>query len=71
MAIDFDNDLDLLMAQEEILLHRVEHLQYIDCDGEIQLSKKEYHQKFLHNVHTFQFQEKFMRIVCSQLLQYT
>ena len=59
------------MAQEEILLYRVEHLQQIDCDGEIRLSKKEYHQRFLQNVDTLQFQEEFMRIVCSQLLQYT
>ena len=59
------------MAQEEILLYRVEHLQHIDCDGEIRLSKKEYHQRFLQNVDTFRFQEKSMRIVCSQLLQYT
>ena len=69
--IDFDGDFDSLMAQEEIPLYRVEHQQYIDDDGEIQLATKEFHRSFVNNVDTFRLQEKFMHMVCPQLLQYT
>ncbi|CAF4735612.1 unnamed protein product [Rotaria sp. Silwood1] len=58
--LDFDGDFDSLMIQEEIPLHRVEHQQYIDDDGEIQLATKEFHRSFLNNVDTFRLQEKFM-----------
>lgn len=58
------------MAQEEIPLYRVEYQQYIDDDGEIQIVTKEFRRGFLHNTDTFRLQEKFMRMVCPQLLQY-
>ena len=70
VAIDFDGDFDSLMAQEEIPLYRVEHLQYIDDDGEIQFATKEFYRSFVDNVDTFRLQEKFMHMVCPQLLQY-
>ncbi|CAF3285241.1 unnamed protein product [Rotaria sp. Silwood2] len=68
--LDFDGDFDSLMIQEEVPLYRVEHQQYIDDDGEIQFATKEFHRSFLNNVDTFRLQEKFMRMVCPQLLQY-
>ncbi len=68
--IGFDGDFDSLMAQEEIPLYRVEHQQYIDDDGEIQIATKEFRRSFLNNIDTFRLQEKFMHMVCSQLLQY-
>ncbi|CAF4124322.1 unnamed protein product [Adineta steineri] len=69
--IDFDGDFDSLMTQEEIPLYRIEYHHYIDDDGEIQLATKEYRRGFLHNIDTFRLQEKFMHMVCPQLLQYT
>ncbi|CAF4068105.1 unnamed protein product [Adineta steineri] len=69
--IDFDGDFDLLMAQEEVPLYRIEYHHYIDDDGEIQLATKEYRRGFLHNIDTFRLQERFMHMVCPQLLQYT
>jgi len=71
VPIDFDGDFDSLMAQEEIPLYRIEHVQYIDDDGESHLATKETRRGFIDNVDTFRLQEKFMRIVCPQLLQYT
>lgn len=68
--IEFDGDFDSLMIQEEVPLYRVEHQQYIDDDGEIQFATKEFHRSFLNNVDTFRLQEKFMCMVCPQLLQY-
>jgi len=68
--VDFDGDFDALLAQEEIPLYRVEHHQYIDDDGEIQLATKEFHRSFINNVDTFRLQEKFINMVCLQLLQY-
>jgi hypothetical protein len=68
--IDFDGDFDSLMEQEEIPLYRVEHHQYIDEDGEIQISTKEFCRMLPHNVDTFRLQEKFMSMVCPELLQY-
>ena len=68
--IDFDSDFDLLMVQEEIPLYRIEHQPYMDDDCKIQLATKEFHRSFLNNVDTFRLQEKFMDMVCPQLLQY-
>jgi hypothetical protein len=68
--IDFDGDFDSLMAQEEIPLYRVEHEQYIDDDGEIRIATKEFRRGFLNNIDTFRLQEKFMHMVCPQLLEY-
>lgn len=68
--INFDGDFDSLMAQEEIPLYRTEHQQYIDDDGEIQIATKEICQGFPYNIDTFRLQEKFMHMVCPQLLQY-
>ena len=68
--IDFDGDCDFLMAQEEIPLHRIEHQQYIDDDGETRTATREICRGFLENIDTFRLQDKFMRMVCPQLLQY-
>lgn len=68
--IDFDGNFDSLMAQEEIPLYRVEIEHYIDDDGEICIATKEFRRPFLDNIDTFQLQEKFMYMVCPQLLQY-
>lgn len=68
--INFDGDFRLLMAQEEIPLYRLEQEQYIDEDGEIQIATREYRRGFLDNTDTFRLQEKFMHMVCPQLLQY-
>ena len=67
---DFDGDLDSLMAQEEIPLYRVEYQHYIDDDGEIQTVTKEFSRRFLHNIDTFQLQERFISMVYPQLLHY-
>ena len=69
-TVNFDGEFDSLMEQEEIPLYRVEHLTYIDDDGEIQFATKEFHRSFINNVDTFRLQEKFMHMVCPQLLQY-
>ncbi|CAF1021953.1 unnamed protein product [Rotaria magnacalcarata] len=68
--IRFDGDFNSSMAQEEIPLYRVEHLQYIDDDGEIRHATKEFHRSLVDNIDTFRLQEKFMHMVCPQLLQY-
>ena len=70
VPIDFDGDFESMMAQEETPLYRVEHQQYIDDDGEIQIATKEFYRVSAHNVDTFRLQEKFMSMVCPQLLQY-
>ena len=67
---DFDGDFGSLMAQEEVPLYRVEHQQYIDDDGEIRIATKEWRRGLLENIDTFRLQEKFMHMVCPQLLQY-
>ena len=67
LPIDFDGDFDSLMSQEEILLYRIERVQYIDDDGEIHLATKEFRRSFVDNVDTFRLQEKFMHTVCPQL----
>ncbi|CAF4522442.1 unnamed protein product [Rotaria socialis] len=69
-TVNFDGEFDSLMEQEEIPLYRVEHLTYIDDDGEIQFATKKFHRSFINNVDTFRLQEKFMHMVCPQLLQY-
>ncbi|CAF3439191.1 unnamed protein product, partial [Rotaria socialis] len=69
-TVNFDGEFDSLMEQEEIPLYRVEHLTYIDDDGEIQFATKEFHRSFINNVDTFRLQEKFMHMVSLQLLQY-
>ncbi|CAF1321492.1 unnamed protein product [Adineta steineri] len=66
--IDFDGDFEFLMAQEEIPLYRVEYQHYIDDEGEIQIATTEFRRPFLNNVDTFRLQEKFMHMVCPQLL---
>ena len=69
--VGFDGNFDVLMAQEEIPLYRVEQHQYIDDNGDIQIAQKEFRRPFLHNIDTFQLQEKFMNMTCPGLLQYT
>ena len=59
-----------LMAQEEILLYRIERQQYIDDDGETGIAAREFCRGFLENIDTFRLQDKFMRMVCPQLFQY-
>ena len=68
--MDFDGDCDFLMAQEEIPLYRIEHQQYIDDDGETRIATREFCRELLENIDTFRLQDKFMRMVCPQLLQY-
>jgi hypothetical protein len=68
--INFDGNFDLLMSQEEIPLYRVEQRQYIDDDGEIQIVQKEYRRPFLGNIDTFHLQEKFINMVCPELLHW-
>ncbi|CAF4155784.1 unnamed protein product [Rotaria magnacalcarata] len=70
VPINFDGDFELMMAQEETPLYRVEHHQYINDDGDIQIATKEFYRVSAHNVDTFRLQEKFMSFVCPQLLQY-
>ncbi|CAF4705188.1 unnamed protein product, partial [Rotaria sp. Silwood2] len=62
VTIDFDGDFDTLMAQEEIPLYRVEHVQYIGDDDEIQLATKEFRRSFVDNIDTYRLQEKFMHM---------
>ena len=52
LPIGFNGDFDSLMSQE-IPLYRVEHVQYIDDDGKIHLSTKEFRRSFVDNVDTF------------------
>jgi hypothetical protein len=68
--VGFDGDFDLLMAEEEIPWYRVEHQEYTDDDGEIHIVTKEFRRPFARNIDTFRLQEKFMGMVCPQLLQY-
>jgi hypothetical protein len=70
VPITFDGDFEWMMAQEEPPLFRVEHQQYIDDDGEIQTTTTEFSQFPTPNIDTFGLQEKFMSMVCPQLLQY-
>jgi hypothetical protein len=69
LPINFDGDFESMMAQEETPPYRVEHQQYIDDDGEIQIATKEFYRVFARNVDTFRLQEKFMSMVCPELLQ--
>ncbi len=68
--IDFDGDFNSLFEQEDIPLYRIEHQPYIDYNGEIQIATKESSRGFLENIDTFRLQERFMHMVCPQLLQY-
>lgn len=68
--VDFDGDFDSLMAQEEIPFYRVERDQYINDDGETQVVTREFRREFIDNVDTFQLQEKFISIVCPELLHH-
>ncbi|CAF1446029.1 unnamed protein product [Adineta ricciae] len=68
--VDFDGNFDVLMAQEEIPPYRVEQHQYIDDNGDIQIVQKEFRRPFLDNIDTFQLQEKFINMICPELLQY-
>ena len=70
VPINFDGDLESIIAQEETPLYRVESQQYIDDDGEIHIATKEFYRDFAFNVDTFRLQEKFMSMVYPQLLQY-
>jgi hypothetical protein len=70
VPINFDGDFESMVAQEETPLYRVEHQQYIDDDGEIKIATKEFYRVSARNVDTFRLQEKFMSMVCPQLLQY-
>ncbi len=70
VPINFDGNFESMMAQEETPLYRVEHQQYIDDDGEIEIATKEFYRVSARNVDTFRLQEKFMSMVCPQLLQY-
>lgn len=70
VPVDFDGDFESMMAQEETPIYHVEHQQYIDDDGEIHIETKEFYRVFARNIDTFRLQEKFMSIVCPQLLQY-
>ncbi|CAF4890471.1 unnamed protein product [Rotaria socialis] len=53
IPINFDGDFELMMAQEETPLYRVEHHQYINDDGAIQIATKEFYRVSAHNVDTF------------------
>lgn len=68
--VGFDGNFDSLIAQEEIPFYRVENQHYTDSDGEIRIATKEFRRAFLDNIDTFRLQEKFMHMVCPQLLQY-
>ena len=68
VPVDFDGDFESMMAQEETPIYRVEHQQYIDDDDEIHIATKEFYRIFARNIDTFRLQEKFMSIVCPQLL---
>ncbi|CAF1566950.1 unnamed protein product [Adineta ricciae] len=67
--VDFDGNFDELMAQEEIPPYRIEQHQYIDDDGDIQTVQKEFRRPFLDNIDTFQLQEKFIDMICPELLR--
>lgn len=69
VPINFDGNLELMMAQEENPVRRVEYQHYIDDDGEIRIATKEFHRIFAHNVDTFRLQEKFISMVCPRLLR--
>jgi hypothetical protein len=68
VPINFDGDFESMMAQEETPLYRVEHQHFIDDDGEIHIATKEFYRGFASNIDTFRLQEKFMSMVCPQLL---
>jgi hypothetical protein len=68
--IGFDGNFNSLMAQEETPLYRVEHEHYVDEEGEIQYVTKEFRRTIPRNVDTFQLQERFLAMVCPELLQY-
>lgn len=68
--IGFDGNFDSLTSQEEIPSYRVENHYYIDDDGEIKIATKEFRRLFLDNIDTFRLQEKFIHMVCPQLLKY-
>ena len=66
----FDGDFNALMAQEETPQYRVEHEYYVDDEGEIRFVTKEFFRTLPRNMDTFQLQEKFLSMVCPELLQY-
>lgn len=68
--VDFDGDLDSLMKQEETPLYIVDHGQYIDEDGDVQVTTQEIARSTPCNVDTFQLQEQFISMVCPELLEY-
>jgi hypothetical protein len=68
--INFDGNFESIMTQEATPLYRIEHQHYIDEDGKIHVATKTYCRPFVHNVDTFRLQEKFMSMVCPQLLHY-
>jgi hypothetical protein len=70
VPINFDGDFQSMIIQEETPLYRVEHQHHIDDDGESRITIKEFYRIFVRNVDTFRLQEKFMLMVCPQLLQY-
>ena len=71
VPMDFDGDFESMIAQEEIPFYRVEEQQYINDDGEIYIARREFYRIFAPNIDTFRLQEKFMSMVCPQLVQYT
>lgn len=68
--LDFDGDLDSLMKQEETPLCTVNYYQYIDEDGDVQIATQEITRSTPCNVDTFRLQEKFISLVCPELLEY-
>ena len=70
VPLSFDGDFESLMAQEDTPLYYVEHLQYVDEDGVLQIATREFRRASVHNIDTFRLQEKIMSMVCPELLQY-
>ena len=62
----FDGDFDELTQQSEIPLHRVEHQDYLDDDGEPQTATKEFWRRPPKNIDTFNLQEAFLSEVHMQ-----
>jgi hypothetical protein len=58
--INFDGDFEMLMKQDDIPLYRVQVREYIDDEGEIQISMTEYWRPRARNIDTFQLQEIFI-----------
>lgn len=68
--VNFNGDLDLLMKQEEIPLYMVDQYQYTNEDGEVQTVTQEITRSTPCNTDAFQLQEKFISMVCPELLEY-